>query len=353
MARRWVRTLLVPLALTAVGCLPADWLRDRSDPDELRLSGHVEVREVHLSFAVAELIDELLVDEGDEVEAGDVLARLRQEPYHLAVLEARSALEQQRQKLAALQAGSRPEEIRKAKADVAGAEAELTDARRRYQRLVRLLETRAASQQDVDDALAALSLAQARYNAAKATLDLVLAGPRVEDIEAARAELRRREAALALAEYRLQQTELRSPGKGIIEERLLEKGDYAAPDRPVFVLALSDPVWVRAFLPEPYLGRVRPGMRVTIRSDAYPDERFEGKIGHIAPVAEFTPRTVETPELRTQLVYEMRVWVSNHEGRLRLGQPVDVFVPLRSTKPQHQQEKQQADTEKKNQAVHK
>lgn len=321
----------VPLFLLLLGCVPTDWWPTRNETTELRLSGHVEVREVHLSFAVAELIDEILVDEGDVVEEGDILARLRREPYELAVLEARSALEQQRQRLAALEAGSRPEEIRKAKADVAGAEAEVVDAKRRYQRLVRLLETRAASQQDVDDALAALSLAQARYNAAKATLDLVLAGPREEDIRAARAELRRREAALALAEYRLQQTELRSPGKGIVEERLLEKGDYAAPERPVFVLALSDPVWVRAFLPEPYLGRVQPGMKVSVRSDAYPDKPLTGTVGHISPVAEFTPRTVETPELRTQLVYEIRVWVPNHEGRLRLGQPVDVLVPLHKT----------------------
>ncbi len=319
--------------LVLFGCLPG---KTGDDPDQLRITGHVEVRQVALSFGVSEHITELFVDEGDRVSKGDLLARLRREPFELAVSQAEAALQQQRQILAALEAGSRPEEIRKAEADVSAAEAELADAKRRYQRVVHLFETRAASQEDLDNALAALNVAQARYRAAVATLDLVKAGPRQEDIEAARAELRRREAALRLARYNLQQTELIAPADGIVEERLLEVGDWAGPQRPVFVLALHNPVWVRAFLPEPWLGRVHPGTAVKVRTDAAPDRLLDGRIGHISPTAEFTPRPVETPELRTQLVYEMRVWVPNPEGLLRLGAPVDVLIDLRE---QHGEER--------------
>ena len=117
-----------------------------------------------------------------------------------------------------------------------------------------------------------------------------------------------------------------SPAPGIIQNRILEPGEMASPTQPVFTLALTDPKWVRAYVPEPDLGRINLGMKAKILSDSFPDQSFEGWIGFISPVAEFTPKSVETEDLRTKLVYEVRVFVHDSKDLLRLGMPVTVIV---------------------------
>jgi HlyD family secretion protein len=119
---------------------------------------------------------------------------------------------------------------------------------------------------------------------------------------------------------------LTSPATGVIQNRILEPGEMASPSRPVVTLALTDPKWVRAYVPEPYLGRINLGMKARILSDSFPDQTFEGWIGFISPVAEFTPKTVETEDLRTKLVYEVRVFVHDSKDMLRLGMPTTVIV---------------------------
>ncbi len=114
----------------------------------------------------------------------------------------------------------------------------------------------------------------------------------------------------------------------MIQDRLLEPGDMASPQKPVFTLALDDPVWVRAYVSETDLGRIRPGMKAEITTDSFSDKRYEGWIGFISPTAEFTPKTVETPEVRTKLVYQVRVFARNPQGELRLGMPAVVMIPL-------------------------
>ena len=167
--------------------------------------------------------------------------------------------------------------------------------------------------------------------AVEATLALLKAGARKEDIAAARAQLKAREAALAQARQRLADASLHAPADGIVRNRVLEPGDMAFPQAPVLTLAFLDPVWVRAYLPEPMLGRVRPGATAWITTDSYPDKRYEGWVGYISPTAEFTPKTVQTPELRTRLVYSVRVFACNPEGELRLGMPVSVEIELDQT----------------------
>ncbi len=294
----------------------------------LALYGNVDIREAQLAFNGSEHIAEILVQEGDRVSKGQLLARLHTELLLAQVAEAEAALEAQRAVLAKLEAGSRPEEIHKAQAELAAARAEAKAAHDSYRRVARLLEKKLASPQDEEQARSLADAAAARVKALEAALALLEAGPREEDIAAARAQLKAREAALDLARQRLADAELHAPADGVIRNRIREPGDMAFPQTPVLTLAFVDPVWVRAYLPEPMLGRVRLGATAWITTDSYPGKRYAGWVGYVSPSAEFTPKTVQTPELRTRLVYSVRVFACNPAGELRLGMPASVEIEL-------------------------
>jgi len=178
----------------------------------------------------------------------------------------------------------------------------------------------------LDDARAQAEVDQAQLKVKEKALDLALEGPRKEDIAAAKKKLESFKASLSLLKIRLADMTLTAPAAGVIQNRILEPGDMANANRPVFTLALIDPKWVRAYVPEPDLGVIRLGMKAGILSDSFPDRTFDGWVGFISPVAEFTPKTVETTDLRTKLVYEVRVYVHDPNDLLRLGMPVTVTV---------------------------
>ena len=223
--------------------------------------------------------------------------------------------------------GSRPQEIRKAQADLTAAEARAEDAEIYLQRL-QAVNTGAVSRQDVDNAKAQKDVADAILKSAQETLSLVQEGPREEDIAAARAILLGYQAELSLAEKNLTDANLISPEAAIVQERLLEPGDMASPQTPAYILALMDPIWVRVFVSEADLGKISPGMEATVRTDSFPDKSYPAWVGYISPTAEFTPKSVETEDLRTSLVYQVRVYVRNPQNDLRLGMPVTVTIDL-------------------------
>jgi HlyD family secretion protein len=140
--------------------------------------------------------------------------------------------------------------------------------------------------------------------------------------------LHARQPRIVLLDRRLEDTVLLAPAKGIIQSRILELGEMAMPSRPAFTLALTDPKWVRVYLPEPQLGWIDRGMRAQVYSDSFKDRPFDGWVGFISPQAEFTPKSVETTDLRTQLVYETRIWVDDPANELRLGMPVTVEIDI-------------------------
>jgi HlyD family secretion protein len=324
------------LLLLLVGFGVYRWWLDRSEEtatDRITLYGNVDIREVRLAFNESEHIEAILVQEGDEVARDQVVARLHRARLEAARNEARAMVAAQAQTLARLEAGSRPEEIAKARADLAAATAQAQTARDTYARQQALLKKKLTSRETVDLAKGSADAAAAQAKAAQATLDLALAGARREDIAQARAELEARRAALALADERLADTVLYAPAEGIVRDRILEPGDLATPQTPVLTLALLNPVWVRAWLAEPDLGKIAPGMKAEIRSDSYPDKVYPGWVGYISPTAEFTPKNVESPELRTRLVYQLRVYACNPAASLRLGMPVTVTIPLDQPHP--------------------
>jgi HlyD family secretion protein len=331
---RKILTRLVPalivVAVLAYILLIRPWDRQEVSTHELVLYGNCDIRQVDLAFNNSERIARILVTEGDKVSQGQLVAELGKERFEQAVAKARATVQAQTQVVARLEAGSRPEEIRRAQADVQAAEADVNDARLYYERVDDLVGVDAESRQTRDNALARLKRSEAQLNAAEATLELAQQGPRQEDIAAARATLEAYQAELALACQYLADANLYSPDDGVIRTRILEPGDMASPQTPVLTLALTDPIWIRGYLDETDLGKVHPGDAATVTTDSYPDKHYSGWVGFISPTAEFTPKSVETPALRTHLVYQVRVYVHNPDNELRLGMPATVTIPLTS-----------------------
>ena len=331
------RILLLVVLVLAAGAGVGFWLYERSraepNPNRLLLYGNVDIREVALAFNNTEHIAEILVEEGDRVQQGQLLATLKKARLNAELATAQAGVAAQQATLARLLAGTRPEQIRKVRADLAARQAELVDAKQRFRRADNLFKKKMASAQERDDAEARLNLAQAEVKAAGEELALALAGPRVEDIDAARATLNAQEARLELAEVVLKEADLYAPHDGIIRDRIQEPGDLASPQRATLTLALTNPVWVRAYAPETALGRLKPGMRASITTDSYADKVYDGWVGFISPTAEFTPQTVETPDLRTKLVYQVRVYACNADDELRLGMPATVTIRLDGSPP--------------------
>lgn len=325
------RFILIPVVLVAAGLGFYFWQSHRPailPLDQLTLYGNVDLREVDLAFDETEHVGEILVSEGDAVAAGQVLARLRSEKLQATLAAAEATVAAAQQELAKLEAGNRPQEIRiaKARADALQAKARIADIS--YDRLHALGPQKLASPEDIDQAKAAADAAEAEARAAQETYAMALAGPREEEIAQARAQLAARQAEMALVRQRFEDASLRAPAAGIIRDRILEPGDMASPLRPVLTLALTEPLWVRVYLPEPQLGRVSPGMRAQVTSDSFPGKTYAAWVGFISPTAEFTPKNVATTELRTRLVYQARIFVCDPAGELRLGMPATATIPL-------------------------
>jgi len=329
MQRKKIILAIVSLVLMVIIALL--WWRadqEKSDGAILQLYGNVDIREAQLAFNSSEHIIEIRVQEGDRVTKGQLLARLHTELLDAKLAEAKATLLAQQQTVAKLEAGSRPEEIRKGQAELEAAHARAKSTRDSYKRIARLLENKLASPEDVENASSLADAAKAQMEAAKQTLALLQAGPREEDIAVARAQLAAREAGVVLAQQQLQHANLYAPADGIIRNRILEPGDMAFPQTPVLTLAFIDPIWVRAYLPEPMMGRVALGAKALIYTDSYPDKTYQGWVGYISPTAEFTPKNVQTSELRTRLVYSVRIYACNSQGELRLGMPATVTIAL-------------------------
>lgn len=322
------KLLLAPLALLAMAAAGA-WLWKANHAEasrDLVLRGNVDIRQVELAFNASGRVDEVLVQEGDRVAKGQLLARLDTERLKLQLAQAEALAAAQRSQLARLKAGSRPEEIRQAAALRDEARAAVQEARLVYERQQELADERFVAQQQADTARNSLEAAQQRLNAAEEAHRLAVLGPRKEDVAAAEADLTAREAAVAALNRDIAEGELKAPSDGSVEKRILEAGDMASPQKTVLTLALADPLWARVYLPEPALGRVPTGARAAIATDSHPERPYTGWVGYVSPSAEFTPKTVETAEVRTSLVYQARVFVCDGRDELRRGMPVTVTI---------------------------
>jgi len=304
------------------------FVNNRLSNDKIILQGNVDIRQVELGFRVNGRVAEMRVDEGDFVKEGDVLAVLDKASFIHVRDIAKGQVDQSSASLKKMEAGNRIQEIEQARAAVKEQEAAYEYADKFLKRQENLLKTRAVSQQAYDDALAHKQEIEAKLKSVQEALKLSEEGFRAEDIEAARADLTIAKARLANAETDLKDTEILAPKSGTILTRVTEPGAIVGNGGTVYTLSLPSPVWVRAYVSEIDLGRIKPGIEAMVYTDTNPDKPFKGQIGFISPKAEFTPKNIETKELRTNLVYRLRIIVEDVKSELRQGMPVTVSLKV-------------------------
>ena len=374
--------VLLLLIVISAAALTYKFVRSRwhDAPNFIRVSGNIEVTEAQVSFRIAGRVQERLVSEGETIKTGQIVARLDSTELTHEVSLRKAELEAAQAALAELLAGSRVEEIAQAEAsfqraqtrlkellagsrsqEIATAEAEVRRARAETERL-RLEEERARklsnggfiSDQEYDLARTNYEVAKARQKEAEENLKLVKEGPRKEEIEQARAAAREAKErlilvkkgprsetidqararvkqaveALSLAETRLGYATLASPLTGIVLSKNVEPGEYVAPGTPVVTVGDLEDVWLRAYINETDLGRVKVGQRARVVTDTYPGKAYEGQISFIASEAEFTPKNVQTQKERVKLVYRIKVDIRNPEMELKPGMPADADIPV-------------------------
>jgi len=328
------RSLIFVLGAVVCAAAALAWwaTHSRKPSDTLTLFGNVDLRQVEVAFNDSDRISEVLVQEGDRVRKGQVIARLDTSRLQPALEQVAAATAAQGAVAERLRAGNRPQEVAEAKANLAAADADAANAQSQYARASSLWGAGAGqaaiSRQDVDNARAASDAAAAKAMALRKAYELMVLGPRREDITQAEAQLRSGQAQFRVLKQQLVDAQLVSPVDGVVRSRLMEPGEMATPQRPVFDIAETDPKWVRAYVSETALPRLHPGMAASVSVDGFPGRAYNGWVGFISSVAEFTPKTVQTAELRTSLVYEVRVFVTDPADDLRLGMPATVQLKL-------------------------
>ena len=314
--------ILAPvLALTLPGC------GGGPEDSPLVASGTVEATDADLGFQVPGRVAVIEPREGDFVSGGQTLAWLDSAEWEAARASAGAQLAAAEAQLSELQSGARPQELAQAVAALRAATQRAEDARRDAARARRLLDGGAVSQQASDRAATALEVAEAQEEQAQEALDMVREGPRAETLRAQRAMVDQARANLARTEATLANAAIVAPFAGVVTVRHREPGESVAPGVPVLTLLDREDRWVRIYVREDQIGRVRIGMVAEISSDTYPDDVYEGEVFFIGSEAEFTPSNVQTPEERIKLVYPVRVRITGDpDFRLKPGIPADVTL---------------------------
>jgi HlyD family secretion protein len=358
----------------------------RGEGTDIPVSGNIEVTTVDVSFKIPGKIEKLAVDEGDLVRQGQVIATLEHRDLVAQKVRAEATLEATQTRIPSLQknielqdrstrdeisqaeaavqaaqarlqqllAGSRPQEIQAAKAGVDQAESDLVKRKADLERAEKLFKSNFIAAQDLDAAINAHDVAAANLKKARETYALVVEGPRKEEIEAARAQYEQAQAALQLARaHRLQvdvlrkdlltgqaqvkeastaiavidtqigYTRLLAPLSGVVLVKNAEAGEYVVPGGAVVSLGDVERPWLKAFINENDLGRVKLGQKASVTTDSYPGKIYPGKITFISSEAEFTPKNVQTAKERVKLVYRIKVSMENPRGELKPGMPAD------------------------------
>lgn len=315
--------MVVIVAITAYWAMN----KDEDSVNELTLYGNVDIRQVSLAFEGSGRIKALNVQEGDRVQEGQVLAVLDTQALDIQAKQAQAQLVVQQQAVDEQDAGTRPEEVAQAKAQVVSVQAQLDKATKdlqRYQALFNSTGGKAISKQEIDGAQSNVNTAIASVKERQANLVLLEKGARKEDRTAAKAQVDVTKANLDLMQYKIAQSQLRSPVNAVVRARLQEVGDMTTAQKTVYTLALTNPKWVRVYANEADLSEIKIGSTAQVIRDSKPSQPIQGTIGYISSVAEFTPKTVQTEDIRTTLVYEVRVYVQDLNDQLKMGQPVTV-----------------------------
>jgi HlyD family secretion protein len=322
--KRWRLIVLIAVVPVAASLGWWVWQSGSAKDDGSVFYGNVDIREVNLGFRVTGRVEKMLKDEGDPVYAGEAVALLDPEPFQHQLDEAKANLDALVAMRDLKRNGNRVEDISQAAASVAELQATLGNAKVELARQQKLLAASVVSRREYDDAEAQYREVAARTQSAQENLRQLESGFRVEEIAEAEANAAEALAKVKTAETNLIDTKLIAPEDGVVMTRAVEAGSIMEAGLTALTINLKNPVWVRAYVSEPFLARVKPGASVEIYTDFNRTKPYHGQIGYVSPRAEFTPKSVETTDLRTALVYRFRVVVSDPDDNLRQGMPVTV-----------------------------
>lgn len=324
---RIVAVLLVVAALAVGGPLVSRLLNSSGVPT-IQVTGNMEAMQVDLSAKITARIITRRVREGDRVAQGQVLIELDGNDLRADVERSEAALRSAEAHLRDLLAGARQEEIEQARAALRSAEATRVWTERDFRRAEELFQKELIAMQEVDRARQAYEVAVAQERSARANLKMLESGPRPFQVEEARGQVNQARAALDLAGSRLREATIVSPINGVVLRKNMEVGEMANPGASILTLVDPTDLWLRAYVPETDIGRIKVGMAARITIDAYKDRTFTGKITEISSEAEFTPKNVQTKKERINLVFRIKIAVDNPEGFLKPGMPADAEILL-------------------------
>lgn len=316
--KRITMTLAFPamIAVLTIGC------NKQIETGAIRASGHIEATEIRLAAKVGGRLLEAPFEEGNTITAGELVARLETIDAEHQLAQARANAESADAQLRLLLAGSRAEDLRRAEDQMAQAQAELDAARRDLDRLSGLADRGSATEKSRDDAATRKEIAERAVTAARAQLDKLVAGPRRQEIEAARAQRASAEAMVAAVEQQITDATVLAPTDGVVTTRIAEPGEILPPGATIAVLTDLARPWLTVWIDEPSLSQVILGQRVTVLIDGS-DRTFDGTVSFISPVAEFTPKNVQTPDERAKLVFRVKIQLANPDGTFKPGMPAD------------------------------
>lgn len=313
---RYVKIFLaVVFTLSLSGCFD-------SKDKEVKFYGNVDVRTVSLAFRVSGRLESINFDEGQKIKKGEVIAKLDDALYKEYLNQIDAQIAMQKANIAKLENGFRDEEIQKAKAKLLQSQIEKDRLKKEFDRMKKLYKTNSISDQKYDDAKAAYDSSSANYLYAKSSLTMLKNGYEKEDILSAKANLDALRAQRNLHKINLDDTIIYSPTDGTIITRVYEKGSIVSPSQAVVEIAKDDEYWVRSYMSERYLGTIKTGLKAIIHTDN--GKTYEGKVSFISPIAEFTPKTVQTEDLRSDLVYRFRIVLKDFDDNIRQGMPVTI-----------------------------
>ena len=317
-----MKKLILTVALAAAFTVLASGCTQQTETGGVHASGHIEATEIRLAAKVGGRLLEAPFEEGSRVTAGALVARLETTDADHRLAQARANAEAADAKLRLLLAGSRAEDLRRSEDQMAQAQAELDAARRDLDRLSGLADRGSATEKSRDDAATRKEIAERAVAAARAQLDKLVAGPRRQEVEAARAQRASTEAMVAAVEQQITDAAVLAPVDGVITTRVAEPGEILPPGATIAVLTDLSRPWLTVWIDEPSLSRVVLGQKVAVLIDGS-DRTFEGTVSFISPVAEFTPKNVQTPDERAKLVFRVKVQLANPEGIFKPGMPAD------------------------------
>jgi len=327
--RKGIALVVLIIAVVAAGLIWRTYYGTRQDEGTLLLSGNMEVTEINVGFKIPGRVIELAVDEGQQVKKDAVLARLDNAELAHAVVQSRAALQEAVSRAAELKAGSRPQELEQARANLSAQEAELARVKKDFERAEILHTNGAIPTSQLDSARSAYEARLAQRRSAAESLSLVKEGARKESIEAAESRVLQARAVVRAAEQRLSDTEIRSPINGTVLKKNVEVGETLAQGVPVYTIGDLFSPWIKVYLKEDKLGLIKLGQAARVTTDSNKGKTYEGWVSYISSEAEFTPKSVQTQEERVKLVYGVKVRVKDANQELKPGMPADVRIAMK------------------------